>query len=342
MHFFFTDDWDGYLSKFHPKQKDIYFKKSYVSLYETSPDEKALAMVIEEGEKVMLFPILSRTFLFHGVVYKDFETAYGYGGPIFNTDDIDFIGRANKLMLEAFLEEKYVCGFVRFHPLLNNSSNFKVGTVIDDRHTVAIDLTLSEEDIWMKEIHTKNRNVIKKGEKNGLKFFADYDHKYLDEFIRLYDQTMDKLNADDFYYFDKVYYQKFIKDIPNFLGVVMLDDKVVSAALFMYDGCYAHYHLSGSDREFLNYLPNNYMLYHAALELKGKGAELFHLGGGTTSDENDSLLSFKRKFSKELFQFSIGKVIFNNKIYAELCTDWEERNPEKKEKYSRFLLKYKY
>ena len=194
----------------------------------------------------------------------------------------------------------------------------------------------------MKEIHTKNRNVIKKGEKNGLKFIADYEFKYLDDFVKLYDQTMDKLNADDFYYFDDKYYQQFVKNVPSFLGVVTLEDKIISAALFMYDGCYAHYHLSGSDKAYLNYLPNNYMLYHAALELKRQGAELFHLGGGTTSDENDSLLSFKRKFSKDLYQFSIGKVIFNEALYADICKDWEDKNPDKVVKYSRFLLKYKY
>ncbi len=342
MRFLFTDKWDECLDRFSPQQKDIYFKRSYVSLYESSIEEHALALVIEDDEKLMLFPFLSRKFEFNGESYKDFETAYGYGGPIFNTSDIEFINSANKLMQQAFIEDNYICGFVRFHPLLGNSKNFKIGTVIDDRYTVAINLSLSEEDIWMKEIHTKNRNVIKKGDKNGLKFIADYEQKYLDEFIKLYDQTMDKLKADDFYYFNHQYYQKFIDAIPNFLGVVKLGDKVISAALFMYDGCYAHYHLSGSDKAYLNYLPNNYMLYHAALELKRNGAELFHLGGGTTSDENDSLFSFKRKFSKELYQFSIGKVIFNERLYSEICKDWELKNPDKVEKYSRFLLKYKY
>lgn len=338
----FTQHWNDCFNHFSPSQKDLYFKEEYVSLYETSDDEKAMALIVNDEDKVMLFPFLSRTFSFQGKTYKDFETAYGYGGPIFNTSDETFISEANRLMAESFRQRGYVCGFLRFHPLLNNAPQFRIGRVINDRNTVAMNLSLTEEDIWMKEIHTKNRNVIKKGEKNGLTFYADYDFRYMDDFIRLYDQTMDKLNADDFYYFDKTYYERFVKTIPCFLGVVKLDDKVISAALFMYEGEYAHYHLSGSDKDYLSYLPNNFMLFHAALELKRRGCKLFHLGGGTSSDEEDSLLSFKRKFSKSLYQFSIGKVIFNDSVYAVICKDWEERNPEKVEKYARFLLKYKY
>ena len=96
-------------------------------------------------------------------------------------------------------------------------------------------------------------------------------------------------------YFDDRYYKDFVKNNPNsFLGVVLLDNKVISAAIFMYDGIYGHYHLSGSDKQYLNYSPNNFMLYRSALELKKRGVELFHLGGGTTSDQDDSLFAFKK------------------------------------------------
>lgn len=336
-----SNHWNHILKTFLPENRDIYFREEYVRLYETET-EKAVCCVIEDGEKVMLFPFLSRTFDYQGQTLHDFETAYGYGGPIWNHADDIFKSAALQLMVEELKKQNYIAGFVRFHPLLDNCKHFNVGRVIEDRKTVAIDLSLDENDIWMQEIHTKNRNVIKKGEKSGLQFVVDNEFKYLDDFIRLYDATMDKLDAADFYYFKPSYYKDFIKSLPNsFLGVVLYEERVVSAAIFMYEGEYGHYHLSGSDVSALKLSPNNFMLWQAALELKRRGVKRFHLGGGTTSSEEDSLFCFKSRFSKHTCQFCLGKLIFNQLLYEEICDDWERRNPDKTEYYKHFLLKYK-
>jgi Uncharacterized protein involved in methicillin resistance len=329
---------------FDLSQKDVYFTEEYIRLYENpSKKEKSICFVAQEKGKCMLFPYLERCFEYFGNTYKDFETVYGYGGPIYNTVDQNFHTQSSKEMFNLLKSQNYVAGFIRFHPLLKNYQGFAVGKDIYDRNTVALDISLSEDDIWANEIHTKNRNVIKKGEKNGLKFYADYDFIFLDDFKLLYNKTMDKLSADDFYYFGDQYYNNFKKNITNsFIGIVKKDDKVISAAIFMYEGKYAHYHLSGSDRNYLLLQPNNFMLYKAALELKKCGAEIFHLGGGTTSDENDSLLCFKKKFSKHLYEFHIGKIVFNEGLYESICQDWAQKNPDKDEKYKCFLLKYKY
>lgn len=337
-----SNHWNNILESFLPDNRDIYFREEYVRLYETK-SEKAVCCIIEDGEKVIIFPFLSRTFDYQGQTLHDFETAYGYGGPIWNHADEDFKFSALQLMVEELKKQNYVAGFVRFHPLLDNYKQFSIGRVIEDRKTVAIDLSLEEIDIWMQEIHTKNRNVIKKGEKSGLQFIIDNEFKYLDDFIRLYDATMDKLDAADFYYFKPTYYKEFVKTLPNsFLGVVLHEGRVVSSAIFMYEGSYGHYHLSGSDVSALKLSPNNYMLWQAALELKRRGVKRFHLGGGTTSSEDDSLFCFKSRFSKQTCQFCLGKLIFNQPLYEEICTDWEQNNPDKAEQYKHFLLKYKY
>lgn len=337
-----VEHWNEVLDTFLPAERDIYFREEYIRLYETD-SEKAVCCIVNNGEKTMLFPFLSRTFDYQGQTLHDFETAYGYGGPIWHQADEKFKPAALLMMVEELKRLNYVAGFVRFHPLLANYEGFSVGRLIEDRKTVAIDLSLEENEIWMQEIHTKNRNVIKKGEKSELTFVVDNDFKYLSEFMRLYDATMDKLDAADFYYFKQQYYEAFVKTLPNsFLGVVLYEDRVVSAAIFMYDGEYGHYHLSGSDITALKLSPNNFMLWQAALELKRRGVKVLHLGGGTTSAEDDSLFCFKSRFSKHIYQFCLGKLIFNEQLYHDICTDWETKNPDKAEHYKHFLLKYKY
>lgn len=337
-----SEQWNELLETFAPADRDIYFREEYVRLYEAE-SEKALCCIVTDGSQVMLFPFLCRTFEYQGKTLHDFETAYGYGGPVWSKSDKPFKAAALQLMTEELQQQNFVAGFVRFHPLLNNHSDFSVGHVIADRKTIAIDLSMDEEAIWMQEIHTKNRNVIKKGAKSGLTFIVDNDYQYLPEFIRLYNATMDKLDAADFYYFGRSYYEEFVKTLPNsFLGVVLHDENVVSAAIFMYEGPYGHYHLSGSDINALRLSPNNFMLWNAAMELKRRGVQTFHLGGGTTSSEDDSLFCFKSRFSKQTSQFCLGKLIFNEPLYQALCADWEAQHPEKAAHYKHFLLKYKY
>ena len=339
----FTEIWNQYLDLIPVEHQDLYFREEYVRLYETD-SEKACCFVYQDGDSIMLFPFLRREFQFKGNTYYDFETAYGYGGPISNDHSDTFMTAALEAMSEKALSENFVCGFVRFHPLLENWDYFeKVGRLIMDRKTIAIDLSDGIESTWMNEIHTKNRNVIKKGEKSGLEFIVDEDFAYLTEFEDLYNSTMDKLEADGFYYFDPSYYDQLKNTIQNrFLGIVKHEGKVVAGAIFFYQLPYGHYHLAGSDKSALKLSPNNYLLWEAAKELTRRGVKHFHLGGGTDGSEENSLYQYKRKFSKHEYQFALGKMIFNPSLYEDICAEWAAANPEKAVKMKNILLKYKY
>lgn len=339
-----TESWNSFLSRFPQEKVDIYFTEEYNRLY-ANPKECPLAYVHENGEKLMVFPFLSNeSAIYDGTIVKDFETAYGYGGPVFNNDDEDFAIKALSGFHKEMRDAGYLAGFVRFHPLLNNIVAFEsIGKLIKDRSTVAIDLSGTIDEIWMNEIHTKNRNVIKKGGKDGLIFEADYRYDSLERFVQLYNSTMDKLHADDFYYFGDEYFHKFPEFFPNsFIGKVLYQDKIIASAIFFFDGVYGHYHLAGSDIDYLKYSPNNFLLWNAACELKNRGVRLFHLGGGRDSDENNSLFQFKRKFSKSVRDFYIGKVIFDESKYKEIVYKWEMDFPGKNEIYKPRLLKYRY
>jgi hypothetical protein len=336
-------NWNIYFKEFAEEKNDVYFNEKYVKLYENE-NTKPVCFIYNRENCYFMFPYLLRSFNINGRYYYDFETPYGYGGPLFNTNDKVFVIEALNAFYQYGKQNNYVAGFVRFHPLLNNSFCFEtIGQVINDRNTVAINLNIDIDAIWMNEIHTKNRNIIKKGIKNGLTFIADYEYKYLEEFIELYNHTMNKLNADSFYYFDRPYYTSLKRNIKNsFLGVVLKENKIISIAVFLYSGIYGHYHLSGSDNEYLKFCPNNFMIWEAAKELKKHGVKTFHLGGGTDSDEHNSLFEFKRKFSSSVYSFQIGKIVFNPFIYNSLCFEWEQKNPLKREQFMHHLLKYKY
>lgn len=339
----FTESWNDMLATLPARMRDVYFTENYVGLYASSSD-RPMAFYYRDVGRLFLLPFLRREVELDGRKYFDFETAYGYGGPVSSTPDASFNARAMEAFTDACRDNGFVAGFLRFHPLLNNQTLCAgAADIIHDRNTVAIDLRPSLDDVWLTEIHTKNRNVIKKAIANGLTFEADYDFNLLDDFCRLYAATMDKLEADSFYYFSPEYFRTFKERIPqSFLGLVKHEGRTVAAAIFMWDGPWGHYHLSGSDRDALRLFPNNLLLWGAAGELKGRGVEVFHLGGGTDSSADNSLFAFKRKFSHSLCGFNIGKMVFKPEVLARLNARWEELNPSKALQFKNHLLKYRY
>jgi len=340
MKIFLTKTWNDLLDKFEETQKDIYFYEEYVKIYEDN-ESKAFCVVCEEDGSILLMPFLRRQI----GDYFDFETAYGYGGPIFNTEDTVWIHHALNKMHDFLQKENYVCGFVRFHPLLENAIQCKNSfPVIFDRSTVFIDTTMESEEIWTKQISSKNRNMIRKAEKNSLTYKAEYDFRSINEFIELYNATMTRLHANKFYFFDKTYYGQFMNHFMGkaFLGTVRREDKLICAAIFMYSDLYGHYHLEGSDHNYSCLGANNLLLWKTAQEMHNHNVKKFHLGGGYDSSENNSLLKFKKTFSSNLSEFYIGRMIFNQEKYDKLKSKWIKKNPDKAEQYKNLLLCYRY
>ena len=327
---------------FFPSEfRDVYFEEEYVKLYEDK-ENQAVCFVYKKNNKILLFPFLRRKFNFKDKTYFDFETAYGYGGPISNIEDNSFKKEALEVFFNYCKNNHYVAGFIRFHPMLKNFISFdSIGKTILDRKTVLINLQKSTEELWL-EVQSRNRSYIRKASKLGLRFIDDFDYKYLDDFMSLYKKTMDKLKSDKFYYFNSSYFRLIQNVKHSFLGIVTYESKVISAAIFLYSEDYGNYHLAGSSMDYLSMRPVNFMLWEATKTLKKRGVKFFHLGGGLNSDINNSLLGFKRKFSKDSCDFYIGKLIFNQEVYDDLCNTWEVKNPEKTEKYKFHLLKYKY
>jgi lipid II:glycine glycyltransferase (peptidoglycan interpeptide bridge formation enzyme) len=336
-----TYRWNSYLAKIPDDKKDIYYTEEYVKLYEDK-NKYALCYVCLEGDFILLMPFIKENI---DGYFFDFETPYGYGGPITNCVDTVWIQAALSEMKDFFIQEHCVAGLIRFHPLFANANFFKdTAPILFERQTVFVDLSVSLDDIWAVQISSKNRNTIRKAEKTGLVFIADFKFEYIEAFVQLYNATMNKVLAEPFYYFTKEYFSEFAKNMQNnsFLGIVKKDNHILAAAIFIFNLNYGHYHLSGSDRQFSRYSPNNFLLWNAIRMLQTRGIKKFHLGGGTDAQADNSLFIFKKSFSDNRTDYYIGKMIYNEVAYKELCCDWEQKNPGKIELYENRLLKYRY
>lgn len=340
MNVFFSDRWNEYLELIPREYRDIYYTEEYVKLYESGLD-KALCVICRSDDNITMMPFLRRKI----DDFYDFETVYGYGGPIASSFSTDWFQNSLLKIHEFFVDNRYLCGFVRFHPLFDSAKWCKnqMG-VIFDRNTICIDVSHPIEEIWSGQISSKNRNMIRKAERFGLEYFVENDFDSMEIFEELYYKTMSRLNANEFYLFDYSYFIKIKENFENmsFLAGVKYNGKVIAAAIFFVYGLYGQYHLAGSDKEYSSLGANNFMIWNTIKEMKKRGVTQFHLGGGICGSEDDTLYRFKKSFSRNNMDFYIGKWIFNQKEYKKVCDIWRNKYPHMVSQYGNRLLMYRY
>lgn len=297
---------------------DVYYLSGYVKAFQIHGDGKPQLLYYEAKGLKAIYVYMKRETAIEGSY--DSTSPYGYGGFLFEGDTSE----ANLLIfwkayMKKMQEESIVDNFVRYHPVRGNASIMKrISNVVDLGKTVAIDLT-SPEVIW-GGIISPNRNMIRKAQKNNVKILHGKGLSLLTDFKRIYDATMEKDNADSYYFFEEDFYKSIHDDLYDNYEVfyAVQDGVIIAMSIMLFTNDQMHYHLSGSIAEYRNVAPTNMLLYKAALWGCEQGFKIFHLGGGMGSKE-DNLYRFKASFNRySNYQFSIGKEVFDQTKYDDL------------------------
>ena len=315
--------WDAAVRSFG--DYDVYWLSGYVEAFKLHGDGEPLLIHYDDGHVRGVNVVMRRDIAcderFEGKIPKDewfdLATPYGYGGWLIE-------GGEAAPLFEAYTawarKKGIVSEFVRFHPMLGNhvaADGFY--NVIRLGEVVHMDLT-SPELIW-ENINSKNRNMIRKAIKNGVCIYNSRCPEILRVFREIYNATMDKDHAEQYYYFDEAFYNSVLNDLKHNAQVFYAekDGKVIAASIMIGANGHLNYHLSGSLREYNSVAPSNLMLYEAALWGQANGYKTLYLGGGVGSGE-DSLLAFKKSFNKQSTgHFYIGKKTFDSERYVQLC-----------------------
>lgn len=311
-----ASQWDEIVRTFG--EYDVYYLSGYVKTFMIHGDGNPYLIFYEDNGLRAIYVFMLRHTAKSGVF--DSITPYGYGGVLF---DGNVTEENQKAFWTAYLAEmkeiKIIDNFVRYHPVIANAVPMRgITNVIDLGKTIAMDLT-SPEVIW-DNIHSKNRNMIRKAEKNGIEIHHGRGLELFEDFRRIYNATMQKDNAEEYYYFGEKFYESIHNDLNDNYEMfwATYEGKIVAMAIMIFANGRLNYHLSGSDIKYRNLAPSNLLLYKAALWGYEKGMRTFHLGGGVGSGE-DNLFKFKIAFNKNSdYQFSIGKEIFDQTQYDHL------------------------
>jgi hypothetical protein len=308
---------------------DFYHLPEYLELEAKRNKATPEAFVIIEDEKIFFVPYLQRrlTNLFPQEVLVeeayDVISPYGYPGILLSeaANTSEFLNLAIDKFIQVLRERQVCSAFLRLHPILNEGfENVCLpGSCRVNGETVSIDLRLSETEIWNRT-KSDHRNKINRCKRSGMAArIVEFKGDYINEFIKVYQETMDKVEASAFYYFDKEYFLELADALGEnlHLCIVEYNNQIVSAGLYTEYNRIVQAHLGGTKTQFLKLSPTNLETDYTRRWAKERGNEFLHLGGGVGGSK-DSLYNFKAGFSQQRHNFLTMRLVVDEKKYIEL------------------------
>jgi serine/alanine adding enzyme len=247
---------------------------------------------------------------------QDVTTPYGYGGPV---------GLGPAAPREAFWElyedwcreNAVVSTFLRFHPLLANH-RWAGAAVHLEQLAGTFSWQLDQDDL-AGSMHRHHRRAVRRAEA-AVEVDVRERPGNLDDFASLYETTMQRQKADDFYFFPPAYWEALARGLNDHLVRfdAVLNGDLVAGVLCLAGRPWLHYHLGATLEPARSVGASNLLMLAAARWGREAGYQQFHLGGGVGGRE-DSLWEYKRRFTPDgLVEAWLGKLVHDEPAYLAL------------------------
>ncbi|MEG3971440.1 peptidoglycan bridge formation glycyltransferase FemA/FemB family protein [Microcoleus sp. T2B6] len=312
-----------WLSNLQKVRHDIYHLPGYVNLEAKRTEYSPEAILIVDDEKMFFLPYLVRPCDRVGeeniLEVFDVVSPYGYPGMLLNEAATpEFLNLAINELTQV-LRAKNVCSaFLRLHPLLNGALEQILNPNICQitGETVSIDLRISEAEMW-QNTRRNQRQSITKCKQAGFTARMMPVQLYIDKFIEIYQITMQRVEAAEYYYSFNLEYFLNMADAfgeKMHLCLVELDNEIASGGLYTECCGIVQSIFSATQNKFLKQSPNSLQIDYTRLWAKERGNEVLHLGGGV-GGEKDSLFHFKSGFSKQRHKYLTMRLIVDEEKY---------------------------
>jgi hypothetical protein len=157
--------------------------------------------------------------------------------------------------------------------------------------------------------------------------------EFYEDFAAIYRQTMERLSADEFYYFNNDYFARLRSVLGNYLHLCTVfspaGDLAAAGLLTSVNGI-VQCHLSATHDQYVSHAPSKMMFDHARRWAKEAGQYVFHMGGGVGGC-SDSLFQFKAGFSKSRNDYYTYRMVLDEDKYDTLNSIRRARTGEPNE-----------
>lgn len=305
---------------------DVYQTVDFNKIESGLIDGAPYLMLIELDNLLMAIPVIKRktpSTSNSNTEYYDLTSAYGYPGYIanmaFNSEMADKIKDA---IIQATVPENIVSIFLRLNPITNNTTWPQADGLMQVTHgkTIFIDLTSTLDDIKIEYGNNHKRDLKKIKQSNFSVAINNFSH--FNDFVSAYTETMENVNANDYYFFNDTYFnalKHFSETQLHLLTAQNEEGEVTAGALFFETNGIVQYHLGGTKTAF-RHLASSKLIFDQAIDyFKSRGNKILHLGGGYGAKE-DALFRFKSGFSNYTLAFSTLRIVTMPKQYELLST----------------------
>lgn len=301
---------------------DIYYLENWSKLYKEKENGIPDKFEFEFENGKVIYPFIKRKIdtKINNEIYYDIVTVYGFNGPLIlgECENKKEIAKEFNTKFQQYCEENsIVAEYIRFSPWFKNYLDFsEIYDLRLNKQTIYMDLTVN--DVFMDEISSKRRNCIRSAIKKGVTVEFDFEGKTVEDFHKLYQNTISKNNISEYYQLSIEFLRKHFEYLRGniFIANAIFENKIISSSIFVYQDKQLHYLYSANDYEYTYLNGNSLILSEVANWGKENGKEKFHLGGATVSED---LRKFKLSFTKnDGLDYYVGSKIRQENIYNEL------------------------
>jgi hypothetical protein len=210
---------------------------------------------------------------------------------------------------------------LRHSPLVPQAADLPgLRSIIRGHPTIVLE-PADSDSAWSglkSQCRTQIRKALKSGYTADIRQAAGQDLALGGDFRRMYEKTMQRLDAAPLCFFGDDYYEELLVGLGSNLLIAEVRDSAgvaVSSALLMRHAHLLHYHLSGSNVSDARMATNNLMIWSATQYAAEQGLRQFHLGGGLGA--RDGLFHFKHTFGGRALAYSVSGLIIDERLYRD-------------------------
>lgn len=299
---------------------DFYHLPAYHRLAEIRGGGQAIMPVFRNGGHSMAFPLLVRDITFPGVAsegYHDAACVPGLTGPLVSNSELtEDIRHGLMQQFQDYLQQNRILSvYSRLHFMLDQEAFLTgYGEIHGEGVEVTVDLTVPPEERF-RIYREVNRTDIRRLRNMGFTF-EETGPECLEEFMGLYYATMDRVGANQRYYFERSYFEYLVNELGDSVKFFVCKHGEVTACAVLNLVCNGHIHcyLYG---DAIEYHKSNLskLLYDETINWGHRaGYQVLHLGGG-----KESLIHFKMGFGSSKHLSSTWRYVTDRAVYDDHC-----------------------
>lgn len=318
--------WQGFYNRL--AHGGIYHHPEYIAALERLYGTPARCLVFGDDHGFVYYPFFLRPLDQLPLVndgrldlrgYCDIVSSWYYGGPLWGGSDRPDpkVMEGFALAFDAFCHNTGIISeFVRFDPNVGNHRLVEGAWPVRFKwETVYVDLTQGPEAIW-NGYQGRCRTAVRKAQKAGVSAQAVSPEAFLDAFIAIYNEEMDRKDAPVHYLFPRSFFEDLFRALKDkaVLFMVFVGDEVAGGSICLWEpGATAFDYLTATRPRFWPLQINNLLLHEVIAWCARSGARRYDFHGG-----RQGVTFFKASFSDLRGNFHVAEVVRDAGLYDQL------------------------